>query len=346
MPGRNDPCPCGSGKKYKKCCSANVSPIAKMSYSDYCNNIFQSNKFLSLPDYFTQMNKTVSKLYNSMSHIRDQLTKFTKEALDQLLVPEHALVLGPGLCNDIPLKFLTEQFNIVTLVDIDIESVKIAVAKLPEHLQGKCKILQADVSGLDKLFSLITKLRNTANTQEIETTIDSFTEEYKNLIINPKEYGLGSYDLVISSCVSTQLVSPYFRNVIGKHLNENIHKRIISLAHQAALKHCQLLRTCCKGTGYCILTSDVFEWGYRGNQPIALANAIPKLPFSLTIHDVISYWSKYSDYRIVGSGAIVESYKYFKPIVTRAWIWEIEKKQITERLYLVIGVLLQPKALT
>ncbi|MBO7605782.1 MAG: SEC-C domain-containing protein [Elusimicrobiaceae bacterium] len=22
-PGRNDPCPCGSGKKYKKCCGAN-----------------------------------------------------------------------------------------------------------------------------------------------------------------------------------------------------------------------------------------------------------------------------------------------------------------------------------
>ena len=23
--GRNDPCPCGSGKKYKKCCGAQVS---------------------------------------------------------------------------------------------------------------------------------------------------------------------------------------------------------------------------------------------------------------------------------------------------------------------------------
>jgi len=22
-PGRNDPCPCGSGKKYKKCCLGN-----------------------------------------------------------------------------------------------------------------------------------------------------------------------------------------------------------------------------------------------------------------------------------------------------------------------------------
>jgi SWIM/SEC-C metal-binding protein len=23
-PGRNDPCPCGSGRKYKKCCGANA----------------------------------------------------------------------------------------------------------------------------------------------------------------------------------------------------------------------------------------------------------------------------------------------------------------------------------
>jgi len=26
--GRNDLCPCGSGKKYKKCCGANVNAIA------------------------------------------------------------------------------------------------------------------------------------------------------------------------------------------------------------------------------------------------------------------------------------------------------------------------------
>jgi uncharacterized protein len=23
LPGRNDPCPCGSGRKFKKCCGAN-----------------------------------------------------------------------------------------------------------------------------------------------------------------------------------------------------------------------------------------------------------------------------------------------------------------------------------
>lgn len=26
--GRNDPCPCGSGKKYKQCCMINIKPPA------------------------------------------------------------------------------------------------------------------------------------------------------------------------------------------------------------------------------------------------------------------------------------------------------------------------------
>lgn len=27
MTGRNDPCPCGSGKKFKKCCGNNISAL-------------------------------------------------------------------------------------------------------------------------------------------------------------------------------------------------------------------------------------------------------------------------------------------------------------------------------
>jgi SEC-C motif-containing protein len=34
-PGRNDPCPCGSGKKYKKCCGA-VIPVAPAGESRRC----------------------------------------------------------------------------------------------------------------------------------------------------------------------------------------------------------------------------------------------------------------------------------------------------------------------
>ncbi|NGX53484.1 MAG: hypothetical protein K1000chlam4_00196, partial [Chlamydiae bacterium] len=31
--GRNDPCPCGSGKKYKKCCKHRLGPKRKFSAS-------------------------------------------------------------------------------------------------------------------------------------------------------------------------------------------------------------------------------------------------------------------------------------------------------------------------
>ena len=30
-PGRNDPCPCGSGKKYKQCCLANKGAKKKLT---------------------------------------------------------------------------------------------------------------------------------------------------------------------------------------------------------------------------------------------------------------------------------------------------------------------------
>lgn len=32
--GRNDPCPCGSGKKYKKCCMNNIVNIASFTESE------------------------------------------------------------------------------------------------------------------------------------------------------------------------------------------------------------------------------------------------------------------------------------------------------------------------
>ena len=30
--GRNDPCPCGSGKKYKQCCLKNQKPLGKRRF--------------------------------------------------------------------------------------------------------------------------------------------------------------------------------------------------------------------------------------------------------------------------------------------------------------------------
>ena len=30
--GRNDPCPCGSGKKHKKCCLVNTAPVSNLMW--------------------------------------------------------------------------------------------------------------------------------------------------------------------------------------------------------------------------------------------------------------------------------------------------------------------------
>src|SRR5688572_18466582 len=34
QPGRNDPCPCGSGKKYKKCCAEKVTTAAHLDVEE------------------------------------------------------------------------------------------------------------------------------------------------------------------------------------------------------------------------------------------------------------------------------------------------------------------------
>ncbi|WP_102693639.1 SEC-C metal-binding domain-containing protein [Rummeliibacillus pycnus] len=42
MPGRNDPCPCGSGKKYKKCCALKEAVTVEEVYSEELERVLQT----------------------------------------------------------------------------------------------------------------------------------------------------------------------------------------------------------------------------------------------------------------------------------------------------------------
>ncbi|WP_303968793.1 SEC-C metal-binding domain-containing protein, partial [Sporosarcina ureae] len=42
MVGRNDSCPCGSGKKYKKCCERNEAVTVEDLLTDEMENILQT----------------------------------------------------------------------------------------------------------------------------------------------------------------------------------------------------------------------------------------------------------------------------------------------------------------
>ena len=43
-PGRNAPCPCGSGKKYKKCCGVNVSSAAEKLFAPMPDDVKTGSK--------------------------------------------------------------------------------------------------------------------------------------------------------------------------------------------------------------------------------------------------------------------------------------------------------------
>lgn len=67
-PNRNDPCPCGSGKKYKKCCGAKEAP----------QKTFSANPSMEVAKHVT------SALLSLRSRLSEALAEQTKkeQALD------------------------------------------------------------------------------------------------------------------------------------------------------------------------------------------------------------------------------------------------------------------------
>ncbi|MBK3494658.1 SEC-C domain-containing protein [Viridibacillus sp. YIM B01967] len=53
MPGRNDPCPCGSGKKYKKCCEKKEAVTVETVYAEELERVLQTfyDKYPLRSDY-------------------------------------------------------------------------------------------------------------------------------------------------------------------------------------------------------------------------------------------------------------------------------------------------------
>lgn len=72
--GRNDPCPCGSGKKYKKCClskdqvSRAIQPTVGNPFSPVRNPKKQKQIF-SGPTFGTNINLSEEPLYDSLEEI-------------------------------------------------------------------------------------------------------------------------------------------------------------------------------------------------------------------------------------------------------------------------------------
>lgn len=74
--GRNDPCPCGSGKKYKQCCWNKRLPLGKRKFKA---SVIKSGPLKQIPDL---MERTFGDAVKGegASMLKDSLSKFIPKA--------------------------------------------------------------------------------------------------------------------------------------------------------------------------------------------------------------------------------------------------------------------------
>lgn len=105
----------------------------------------RATRFFVLDGYFLNKNIDTFQEEAFQGHFSRSQAAIV-EAIDGLRGT--ALIFGAGGLNDIPALQLARQFERVILVDVNLEYTKIALARLPENVQGKFTLEEADLSGI------------------------------------------------------------------------------------------------------------------------------------------------------------------------------------------------------
>jgi hypothetical protein len=82
---RNDPCLCGSGKKYKKCCLGNQSPDQPIAWADDDGVHFVAPGSAPSPEELEQMTKEYQKKIRNSPLWNEMVKKYGKEQAEEIL---------------------------------------------------------------------------------------------------------------------------------------------------------------------------------------------------------------------------------------------------------------------
>ncbi|MBX7067233.1 MAG: hypothetical protein K1X28_08385 [Parachlamydiales bacterium] len=130
----------------------------------------------------------------------------TKEAICRAFegLKRRALVVGVGAAQDIPLEELAMTFDKVRLVDIDLRYIRKAIELLPEELQGKFELEEADICGF------LAELSQKA--EELIAEKVAYREFVKRILdllptLRKEKYAYqeNEYDFVCSALVGSQI---------------------------------------------------------------------------------------------------------------------------------------------
>lgn len=142
-----------------------------------------------------------------------------------------ALVVGIGNGMDIPLLKLASQFEQVTVLDIDVYAMKVAIAKLPEHLQKKIKLVQGDVTGV--LLQVAHAMQFLPASLSLGDHFDLIGAFLDRALQNAQPCSLEEkYDFVVSSMLTSQLAS-----CIDAYIASELRKKFVVVTEETCKSH-------------------------------------------------------------------------------------------------------------
>ena len=115
-----------------------------------------------------------------------------------------AVVLGAGSCREIPLEGLAQRFEQVLLVDLDEQSMREAVGRLPAELQDKVEVRVSDITSFAQPMMERVE-RAVKESGGAEEAFDRLGEIYDAVSEFDEGPSLPKADLVISSLVLAEL---------------------------------------------------------------------------------------------------------------------------------------------
>ena len=129
-----------------------------------------------------------------------------------------AIVLGAGSCREIPLEDLAQQFEQVVLVDLDEQSMREAVGRLPSELQDKVEIRVSDITSFARPMMERVE-RAVKESHGAEEAFGRLGKIYDAVSEFGESPSLPKADLVISSLVLAEL--PRYARAYADHLVQN-----------------------------------------------------------------------------------------------------------------------------
>lgn len=154
--GRNAPCPCGSGKKYKKCCLVGIPPIGSSSAGGTMPYSNKSEKSLMLSHavrYLEEANKWIRTMQSAESV--ELALQLIDKAYSRLNPQNYSVVISEMTETEFPLLFLMDPVLRINLCQeaLDISKLRAMAADVTERcLKSQCQgvMVNVDVRAMDQ----------------------------------------------------------------------------------------------------------------------------------------------------------------------------------------------------